>query len=90
MKPIVNQKSQSIRLGTGILAIMLLFVISSCATQTSNLGKTAPKNQVLPLAVDANTKHAPRHCDCPVFKDVIKQYYEQTNKEFGTDYKPPK
>ena len=25
-----------------------------------------------------------------VFKDVIDSYYEQTNKEFGTDYKPPK
>ena len=25
-----------------------------------------------------------------VFEDVIKQYYEQTNKEFGTDFKPPK
>lgn len=25
-----------------------------------------------------------------VFEDVIKQYYEQTNKEFGTNYEPPK
>ena len=25
-----------------------------------------------------------------VFKDVIKFYYDQTNKMFGTDYKPPK
>ena len=25
-----------------------------------------------------------------VFEDVIKQYYEQTNKEFGTDFEPPK
>ena len=25
-----------------------------------------------------------------VFEDVIKAYYEQTNKEFGTNYKPPK
>ena len=24
-----------------------------------------------------------------VYEDVIKQYYEQTNKEFGTDFKPP-
>ena len=24
-----------------------------------------------------------------VFEDVIKEYYDQTNKEFGTDYKPP-
>ena len=24
-----------------------------------------------------------------VFEDVIRQYYEQTNKEFGTDFKPP-
>ncbi len=25
-----------------------------------------------------------------VFEDVIKFYYDQTNKMFGTDYKPPK
>jgi ribonuclease Z len=25
-----------------------------------------------------------------VFKDVIDNYYAETNKEFGTDYKPPK
>ena len=25
-----------------------------------------------------------------VFKDVIENYYKQTNKEFGTDYQPPK
>lgn len=25
-----------------------------------------------------------------VFEDVVKNYYEQTNKEFGTDFKPPK
>jgi len=25
-----------------------------------------------------------------VYKDVIKFYYDQTNKMFGTDYKPPK
>ena len=25
-----------------------------------------------------------------VFKEVIDRYYEQTNKEFGTDVKPPK
>lgn len=25
-----------------------------------------------------------------VFQDVIESYYEQTNKEFGTDFKPPK
>ena len=24
-----------------------------------------------------------------VFQDVIESYYEQTNKEFGTDFKPP-
>jgi len=25
-----------------------------------------------------------------VFEEVIKAYYEQTNKEFGTNYQPPK
>jgi ribonuclease Z len=25
-----------------------------------------------------------------VYKDVLKFYYDQTNKMFGTDYKPPK
>ena len=25
-----------------------------------------------------------------VFKDVIKFYYDQTNKMFGTDFEPPK
>ena len=25
-----------------------------------------------------------------VFKDVVKKYYEETNKEFGTNYQPPK
>ncbi len=52
MKPIVNQMRQSIHLGIGGLAIILLVVISSCATHTSNIGKTAPQNQVLPLATD--------------------------------------
>jgi hypothetical protein len=56
MKPKVKKKSQSIHLCTGVLALMLLFIISSCATQTSNLGKTAPKNQVLPLTVDEKTQ----------------------------------
>lgn len=25
-----------------------------------------------------------------VFEDVVKAYYEQTSKEFGTNYEPPK
>ena len=25
-----------------------------------------------------------------VFKDVVKGYYDETNKEFGTNYQPPK
>jgi hypothetical protein len=24
-----------------------------------------------------------------VFEDVIKQYYEETNKQFGTSFEPP-
>jgi hypothetical protein len=24
-----------------------------------------------------------------VYKDVLKSYYDQTNKMFGTDFKPP-
>lgn len=55
MKLIMNQKSRCNNLGTTILAILLLFIISSCATQTSNLGKTAPKNQVLPLISEEST-----------------------------------
>ena len=25
-----------------------------------------------------------------VFEEVVKAYYEQTNKEFGTNFQPPK
>jgi ribonuclease Z len=25
-----------------------------------------------------------------VFKDVVKQYYEETNKQYGTKFEPPK
>ena len=52
MKLLANQISRSIHLATGALAIILLVVLTSCATHTSNLGKTAPKDQVLPLATD--------------------------------------
>jgi len=55
MKSIVNQIRQFICLGSTSLVIVLLFVISSCATQTSNLGKTVSKNQVLPLDTDEST-----------------------------------
>ena len=56
MKLILNQINQNSHPGTKILACVLLLYISACAIQSSNLGKTAPKNQVLPLAVNENTQ----------------------------------
>ena len=52
MKPLVYKISQLPALNAGFLAMILLFVLTSCATQPSNIGKIAPKNQVLPLAAD--------------------------------------
>ena len=37
----------------------------------------------------ARSGHALLHAGRVVFEDVIKQFYQQTNKEFGTNYKPP-
>ena len=56
MKLQVKHTNQTVRICLGLLAIVLLLVFSACATQTSNLGKIAPPNEVIPLVADDGTK----------------------------------
>lgn len=48
-----NQATPAI---AGLLAMVVLLIFSSCATQTSNLGKIAPPKEVLPLVNNDGTE----------------------------------
>jgi hypothetical protein len=72
MKLIIKQIYRSIQLGAGGMAIALLLVTSSCATQTSTLGQTVLPHHVLQLTSNGTDEKVWQTKDVEVTYKTIK------------------